>query len=175
MHVTSKLLAASLRSIDIPLKQRVKEKGGIVSGIANVYSEEHPFRRNNIIVPGRVTYYFEPFSRDGKIKTEEMVKAWNEAGENMEKGIQPQAFDEIEKLHRQLLNGDLGEKNRTYISNALRFWTNVLMIQQNRAAYQIAEEFTRLTTNPRELPPLVQWKRPSGSTNFYTPARPQML
>ena len=75
--VSDRVLASVLLALDVPLQTSLIETAG-VAPLQNIYSEQHPARINGRRVHGKTNVLFATHTRDGKIRTRDIIDAWNQ-------------------------------------------------------------------------------------------------
>jgi len=171
--VHDRVLASVLLALDVPLQTKLVEATG-VSPIQNVYSEEHPARVNGRRVHGKTSVLFATHTRDGKIRTRDIIDAWNQVGELSEGDPRTQAWDKINELADRIVDGNLGDEgNRRRLAEEHNFWQVLAIAQAVRVALGHYKEIDSLLADPRSVVPTAQVKRTKGY--HFKPLAPSQL
>jgi len=160
--VHDRVLASVLLSLDVPLQTRLIEGAGIAP-IQNVYSERHPARINGRRVHGKTSLLFATHTRCGKIRTRDIIDAWDQVAEKKEGDPTTQAWDKINELGDRIASGDIGDAaQRQRLSEEHNYWQVLAIAQAVRVALMHYKEIDSLLADPRQVVPTAQIRRTNG-------------
>ena len=160
--VDDRVLASVLLSLDVPLQTSLIETAG-VAPIQNIYSERNPARVNGRRVHGKTNVLFATHTRDGKIRTRDIIDAWNQVAEKVEGDPKTQAWDKINEIADKIVDGNLGDEGqRRRTAEEHNFWQVLAIAQAVRVALMHYKEIDGLLADPRAVIPQAQVKRAKG-------------
>ena len=160
--VSDRVLASVLLALDVPLQTSLIETAG-VAPLQNIYSEQNPARINGRRVHGKTNVLFATHTRDGKIRTRDIIDAWNQVAEMVEGDPRTQAWDKLNELADKVVDGNLGDAGeRKKLAEEHNFWQVLAIAQAVRVALMHYKEIDGLLADPRAVVPTAQVKRVKG-------------